>query len=464
MHINRRFMLKSLGLGTAGFMLSPWNSPQLRAAPQGDGTYPNRYFVFCYFSGGWDLLLSLDPRDPGKYADANIRATKIQPAYTWLPDTLSDRTKVTKDVIQPKGSNIDYGPAMHHYAMAGHHDVTCMVRGVPMDTVTHGVGRRYFITGMMPNGLNPKGSAMPTRIVSQQSGMTPIPNLVVRVETFNEDDPAYASGLKVSSVSDLLATLQDGSGAPGKDLRALLEDYRKTRDNCDPVKLDDAGLLHLIQAAQTKSRVLVAGGLREKFDFFNTKIPEMATLKSRYGITSSTSPEAQAAMAFQAVKNNIAQCVSIELASGLDTHGQEWAENQIERQSRGFKALSRLVTDLKTTDHPGKPGEKLIDHTTIVCFSEFGRTALINNRDGRDHSICNAAMLIGAGVPHNKVVGASSDIGMNPEAIDPVTGLPERSGGTLVRPDLIMASIMESAGYDTEKLRVRGLPALMRKS
>jgi hypothetical protein len=151
--------------------------------------------------------------------------------------------------------------------------------------------------------------------------------------------------LKVSSVSDLLATLQDGSGAPGKDLRALLEDYRKTRDNCDPVKLDDAGLLHLIQAAQTKSRVLVAGGLREKFDFFNTKIPEMATLKSRYGITSSTSPEAQAAMAFQAVKNNIAQCVSIELASGLDTHGQEWAENQIERQSRGFKALSRLVTD-----------------------------------------------------------------------------------------------------------------------
>ena len=24
-----------------------------------------RYYIFCYFSGGWDILVGLDPRDPG---------------------------------------------------------------------------------------------------------------------------------------------------------------------------------------------------------------------------------------------------------------------------------------------------------------------------------------------------------------------------------------------------------------
>ena len=25
---------------------------------------PDRYYIFCYFGGGWDVFLSLDPRDP----------------------------------------------------------------------------------------------------------------------------------------------------------------------------------------------------------------------------------------------------------------------------------------------------------------------------------------------------------------------------------------------------------------
>ena len=158
--------------------------------------------------------------------------------------------------------------------------------------------------------------------------------------------------------------------------------------------------------------------LSSMFNFLNTQDQDMVALKNRYNIRSLTSPEAQAAMAFQAIKNNVAQCITVELAGGLDTHGEEWAGDHIERLHLGFKSLSNLVTDLKRTDHPEAPGQKLIDHTTILCFSEFGRTAMINNRDGRDHAVVNAALLIGAGIPHNKVVGASSDKGMGPMSID----------------------------------------------
>ncbi len=463
MHFNRRFVLKSLGLGAAGsFMLQPWAMPRLKADPA--KKRPKRYYVFAYFSGGWDITQSLDPRDPGQFTDSKSPETKIQLAWDYLPDSLPDGTKVDKGVIQAKGSNLAFGPAMKSFADAGHHDVSCVVRGIAMDTVTHEVGRRYMITGMMPNGLNAKGSSLPTRIVAQQGDITAVPNLVVRVESYNQGLPAYASGLKVSSISDLLQTLRDGPQAPDKELRALLQQYRATRENCDPVRLNDADMLNLIQSAQTKSRFLVESGLSDMFNFTNYKDPEMVKIKQRYNIRSLSSPEAQAAMAFQAIRNNIAQCTTIELASGLDTHGEEWADDHIERLHNGFKALTQLVTDLKNTPHPEAPGDKLIDHTTILCFSEFARTAMLNNRDGRDHSICNASLLIGAGLPHNTVVGASSDKGMGPQAIDPITGQAATAGGTILTPSLIGASVMQAANFDTDELRVDGLPCLMRKS
>jgi uncharacterized protein (DUF1501 family) len=124
-----------------------------------------------------------------------------------------------------------------------------------------------------------------------------------------------------------------------------------------------------------------------------------------------------------------------------------------------FTALAQLVSDLAAEPDPSRGGV-LLDHTTLVCFSEFGRTALINNRDGRDHSLTSSALLIGAGVPHNKVVGASSDVGMAPRRVDPVTGAANDAGVALT-PTEIIASVMRSAGLDTYALRNEGLPCLI---
>src|SRR5262249_22011711 len=143
------------------------------------------------------------------------------------------------------------------------------------------------------------------------------------------------------------------------------------------------------------------------------------------------SPQAQAAMTFQALKYGMAQSVTLELASGCDTHDATWATDQPDEQFFGFTALGQLVTDLAATDDSARGG-KLLDHTTILAFSEFGRTALLNGRDGRDHSLTAACMLLGAGVPHNKVVGASSDVAMVPRAVDPASGNPVDAGGTFL--------------------------------
>jgi uncharacterized protein DUF1501 len=444
---NRRIFLRSLGLGAGALVLSSVIEPKRARAAAG----PARSYVFAYFSGGWDCLLGLDPRDPNVFTDARIGETKIQLAWDMLPAAYS------QTIIQPAGSNIDFGPVMG--GIAPHFQRICVVRGMNMNTVSHDVGRLYMVTGKQPRGMQPAVSSVPTQIVAQQGDHSAMPNLTGGIETFNLGLPSFASGITVNSTQDLISALTDGPQAPSTKARMRLTDYRARANACDPESRNKDGFLTLIQDSQTKARSLVQGQLSNKFQFLSRTDSEMMAIAARYGIRTLNSSEAETAMAFQALKYDMAQCVSIQVTNQLDTHDARWATEQPDQQQAGWNALGTLVGDLAATDDTERGG-KLIDHTTIIAFSEFGRTPMLNVRDGRDHSLTSSCMLIGAGVPGNKVVGKSSDVNMVPMQVDPMTGRPS-AGGTFVTPELVTASLMESAGYDTTVLRVHGMPALM---
>ena len=77
MKTNRRDFLKlaTIGATVPSVGLLP------RVLHAATPTITDRYFVFAYFSGGWDVLLSLDPRDPDVFQPSTVAATGIQPAY-----------------------------------------------------------------------------------------------------------------------------------------------------------------------------------------------------------------------------------------------------------------------------------------------------------------------------------------------------------------------------------------------
>ncbi|MEM1009276.1 MAG: DUF1501 domain-containing protein, partial [Myxococcota bacterium] len=374
---NRRTFLRSLGLGmgTGAWLLSSGQMPKLLADPNKEQL---RNFLFCYFRGGWDLLLSLDPRDPGKFSESKIRETKIQLGWDRLQDPFRP------DIIQPSGSNIEFGPAIGDFAK--HFDKACLIRGMTSGTLGHEIGRRFFITGQQPRGLNATGSSVSTRIVAQQGAQTPIPNLVIAMESYNRGNPAFATGLQVSNLRDLQSTLRDGPNNPKKGVRELIDQFRKEDNLCDPTEHNQQGMMSLLRTMQHRARDLVAGDLYSYFDLNSQR-----DILERYNTRVLGEGASQAAIAFQALKNNVAQCISIRLAGGLDTHGSDWATSQPMRLYNGFQALSILMDDLKATDHPKYPG-KLIDHTTVVVFSEFGRTALLNVDDGRDHALSTSVL------------------------------------------------------------------------
>jgi hypothetical protein len=236
--LSKRQFLQSVGVGAGAFLL-----PSILAPKKAQAVAPRSY-VFCYFKGGWDQLLGLDPRDPSVFTEARRAETKIELGWDQIPNVYP------RTIIQPPGSNLELGPVMG--AIAPHYEKMCVIRGISMDTVAHEVGRRYFITGLPPRGTAAAGSAVPTRIAAQQGDLSPFPNLVMGAETYNEGLPTYATGLTVNSVGDLITALTDGPASLGGAARAKLDAHRTSEARCDPSALDRRGLLGSFAAAKQR--------------------------------------------------------------------------------------------------------------------------------------------------------------------------------------------------------------------
>lgn len=451
---SRRSFLKLLMMGGGAAAIGGLN-PLIQLAQAESSSQPPRYFVFVYFSGGWDILLSLDPRDPAYFNDETKGKTQIEPGY----DLLETPPSTGPYPIMRDGMML--GPYVGE--LARHSQRLAIVRGMSMDTLTHEVGRRRFITGKPPSGLAARGSSIPTWLSSKLGSGELIPNLAAKVEAYNNSGlPNFATALKISSVNDLLRVLRPGAdGLPDK-LQQQVDALQKELSMCD-----NATRSALWQAAE-ESRESMQEMLKSQksalFDF-QANTTEMKAIRDRFVFPTSGdimgSPEAQAAMAAQALTNGLSRCVSFQAnVSTLDHHFVEWATDHGPTQMRGFNAVARLVDELSARSHPN--GGSWMDYTTIVGFSEFSRTAMLNASVGRDHSLTNACFLLGAGIKGATVVGRSSDLGMAPYGIDLVTGEPSEFAD-LVRPENVLRTLFYVAGIkeDIADLRVEPIYALL---
>lgn len=462
--LSRRRLLATTGLGAAALTLGDVFLRQRVLQAEEPDPARDRLFLFVYFEGGWDILMSLDPRNP---ADDPNR-TKIDLAWQKLPARYREmgwNGPGTGDgvvhVPNPvPGGVTAFGPAIG--GMRRHHADMCLVRGINMETLTHEVGRRLFLTGRQPLGLTAQGSATPTMITAQQGPRSLVPNLSFRVETYASGMPSYSAGLKVASVDDLNRALSAGRVTQPSDVQALI-DQARSAGGCARRQIGRA-LVETFESSRHRARDMIAARLERHFDFLATEtnnphglsageLEEMEQLRKRYGISDATGPEAQAALAYQAFRLGVAQCVSVMLSDRLDTHGVEWRTEHPRRLERGFDALAVLLDDLKASG--------LMDRTTVLVWSEFSRTPELNVRDGRDHSLCNCAVLMGAGVRGGQVIGASAE-GLRPLALNLSSGEVDEQRGTSLGAKHVLATVFHSAGLDYSHLRAEPIRRALR--
>jgi hypothetical protein len=433
----------------------------------------DRCFVFLYFSGGYDVLLGLDPRDPSDFTPERVNETRILPGYSLLATDASFPTTVVKP--KPRADAGDpamvFGPAIGR--LADHYDKLAVVRGIHMKTVAHEVGFRYFLTGKQPNGNAARGSSTATEIVGQMMPKVPVPSLAYNIESYNDRYPGYANALRVSRANDLILTLSPSPTALDSEIEQQLIDLRGQSVTCESQLYDTRGLVSQYRQARSQMDDALGNQLHKLFqlDFEQSKNGDSAVdarnaaraaIRTQFNLPTTgsvnyDSSAGRAALISIALKQGISQVVSMNITGGLDTHFGTQVTHAT-NQRAGWNAVADLIADLRNTPHPS--GGTFLDRTTMLAFSEFSRTPLINSAGGRDHHISSSALLVGAGIKHNTVFGRAGDINMAPGVVNRATGQPDPSGVNIF-PEDVIATVLASAGLDYAITRTTPLAGLL---
>ena len=326
-----------------------------------------------------------------------------------------------------------------------------------MGTLTHEVGRRYFLTGKFPSGLNAHGSSIGTVVAGTCPDASPLPNLVVGgVETYNAGLDPKASGVVVTSNADIafvLKAINAGHALDEPSQQALAAYLEKA--NCFNDQLDGDGKVAAYRASWEKSQAFMEGSLFTHFDFKPNPPPgsKMEQLYQTFGINNLNQdlagPKGQGLIAAQAITEDVAQAVSIQPSPRLDHHDGDWEDLHQPALRDGFDVIASLVDWLKSQPHAN--GGTYFDETIILLASDFARTPNINVRGGRDHHLANSCAVMGGGIVGNQVIGRTTDDAYAVQPVNLQTGEIDPSGH-IMRPPDVHATLFEAMGLSYDHL------------
>lgn len=451
--MNRRQLLGALGLG--GMAAALWDFlPAMATNPSNDASDPV-FLLVCTFEGGWDQLLALDPRDNTAYQD---ESGSIFPAYHLCAQTDATLSALLSSnpsgLVKPEGSNITFGPAIGRLAENNLYQDLCVLRGINMGTLTHEVGRRYFLTGKFPRGLSANGSALASWVCNSVGELSLVPNLVLGTETFAEGLSDFASGLVVQTSTDLQTVLTPlGAALPTAQVDAIDQYLLGYPDRCRDLLLNHSGQTSQFLSARTRAETMVSQNLGAYFNFGTTPTPEQEELYAAFRISSTANTASQqlagaagqAMIAAQALTHGVSQAVSIKLADGIDTHDDDYLTDHCPALRTGFDALADLIGWLKKQTYTPS-GKSYWEHTLLLVSSDFARTPALNSRSGRDHHLASSCLVGGRGIKGNQVIGATDNSDMLFQGIDLQTGAVVGANGWVMRPQDIHASLLYAAG------------------
>ncbi len=445
MKTNRRDFLKMISAGATlpGLALLP------RVLHAASPTITDRYFVFAYFSGGWDGLVALDPRVLDDFTDDRVSVTGIQPAYDRLRNVNEEDYNLESSV-----DGMTFGPFIGD--LIHHADKLALLRGMTMEAVAHQSARRHVLTGILPAGTAVRGSSVATLLATLLGEGESIPNLVAGVSSFNLGHPLWATGLPTGSVEDLYNALSPPDLGLVESQRDALEAFFDKQAARAHTRLQTD-----IYGNRSIARSLIEQELAEYFNV-DSDGSEMTLLRDRFQIGSDETGDGgyMALMAAQALTKGISRCVTIKIADGLDSHqGASWENDHGPFMRQGFNSIAALVSYLEDTPYSDAPGDNWLKHTTIMCFSEFGRTAELNSNGGRDHNLINAMLMLGAGIKGGQVIGATTDLGMLAQPVDLSTGELSESG-ELIGNNHIARTLLHSIGVSEDVGDFRSAPLL----
>lgn len=402
--MHRRTFLKAAA--AAGLtVVTPMTTRDAQA--QEIGLYQGTVFFFIQADGGWDPTSLCDPK--GDADGMNRYATSA---------------------IGEAG-NIRYAPVGNHQAFFDkHYERMMVINGIDMSTNGHEQGRRYTWSGKLAEG-HPSLGAMVAAKLGPSLPMGYISNGGYD-ETFGIISPTRAE--RVDTIPRIAFA---NKIAPDREetfhSEYAFERLKEAADARLAAKMETTKLPRIRSAmGALHTARLGEAELKEVLSYLPTNINDNNEIVR------------QARVALASFRAGLGVSVTMRIG-GFDTHSNHDASH-----------IPRLTRLLEGVDFIFDEAERMgiADRVFVAIGSDFGRTPGYNGGNGKDHWSVNSMMLMGAGVPGNRVIGASGPRHQIMQ-VDPNTLQTVESGGIRLRPDHVHAAIRKLAGLERDPLAFR---------
>lgn len=376
-HWSRRNLLKAAGLSGMSW-LTPVADRLAMAADLGAHQRP-KSVIILWLQGGASQLETFDPH-PGKSIAYGGKAIPTAVKGIQFGEKLEQTAGLMNDfslirsVVSKEG---DHARATYNIK-TGHR----LIPGLEHPS----------IGSIICHELEDPGIDIPTHI-----SIIPA-NFAARGGFLGAQYDAFQVGDPNSPVPDVSPRVSEERNAKRIESLSILEqEFAKGR----LANLDQVRTQHVTNLERAK-RMMTS----EQLDAFDVS-KETKSERDAFGNT----PFGRGCLAAVRLVSRGVRCVEVTL-TGWDTHTNN-LENQNRRISDLDPALASLIKALKVRD--------LYDDTIVLCATEFGRTPIQNQVEGRDHWPHGFSALIGGGgIAAGKVIGETDPAGEKKEPARPV--------------------------------------------
>jgi uncharacterized protein (DUF1501 family) len=388
--LSRRALLR-LGLTTGALLAIPWPIRSARA------TGAPHFLVTFFGDGGWDPTQVLDVHDPLDATDGID--VDVPEAISGLPPsqlaTVGGLTYMSNPVTRPAVDT-------YFASWAGR---TAIVNGINTRSTSHDQSRQLVLTGY----LDPTRADFAVMAARQNGPDLPLPHLLLSGQSFG----GPFAGL---------------SGRVAGQLREALG-HNRIPSHADPdqtqLAVSALGEAYIEQALEWQRLLDDPGAIAGKVGLFrdaNQRGDKLVRLAGSLPNGGNNGTQLAAALA-NAFRAGMTTSVSLQNVGGFDTHSDNTQQNG--RWNQLFAFLDAFVARLAA--EPGVQAATLLDETTIVYCSEFGRTPTLNQDAGKDHHPWTSMLLVGKNVRGGTTVGLT-DGDQEGVPVDFATGQPSGTG------------------------------------
>lgn len=413
--MNRRKFLHYLN-ATGMSLTLPWN-PAL--AQQSS---PGRFFVSVNASGGWDPTSLIDPKGNAPRGDGRGPVNNYSASAIRNIGNIRFLGDYPPEVEVPASDS----PGLLGNFFQRHASRLMVINGIDTETNNHDAGSRYVWSGKIEEGY-PSFTALAAASIAPGEPLAFISN------GGYDHTAALVAPARIGGGDVFQQLAFPNAGRPQYDaedkapfftdaIYADIENARAQRLN----RLRAQTSLPL-QKRQIDELLLARSG-----DNNLNQLVRLLPERTSSGLSG------QAEIAIAAFASGVAISANLNLG-GFDTHG-----------NHDFNQHRRLTELLIGIDHLWEEIERanLQDRVTVMVGSDFGRTPFYNANRGKDHWNITSMLFMGAGIPGNRVVGAT-DSHFDALKLNPQTLAPD-ANGIVLTPKHIHLALRQLAGVPAD--------------